>query len=143
MAQSTGIQTLDLLGTESVYQTFGTTSSMGFVDIYTSKYTIDINSITHIHHILLLDVMSSNSANGRTKIQISGDGGTTPFIDITDEIPGGNSTRTGPGLWIDKVNVGIDQLQIRILGKSTDGALATFKMLGVARMDIFFTKIKP
>ena len=60
-----------------------------------------------------------------SKIQISGDGGTT-FVDLTDNYDNTSATftvriRAGTGRWISSLTTGANQLQIRLVHWSDDG----------------------
>lgn len=109
------------------YFTVGTTTSAVFVPLYTATYNIDTNGKI-IVIMINLSMFSNNSANGESKLQVSGDGGAT-FVDVTNTIPTGlDQARVGAGLWITEIQPGTDvlkKLQFRIMGRSTNGALAT------------------
>ena len=122
------------IGTE--YFTVGTTTSMVFVPLvppppnapYTATYTVDTDGHIIVVMIQLSIMFSNNSANGESKLQVSGDGGVT-FVDITNAIPTGvGQSRSGSGLWIPEIQAGINKLQFRVVGRSTDGALATINV---------------
>lgn len=115
------------------------TSSLVLVPLFTASYTIDFNGkITPID--MYLGLTTNNDANATCKLQVSGDGGIT-FIDMTDEIPTTvNLITLGPGLWINNVMVGDNKLQIRVLGRSTDGTPATIKIRGDSFLDLTFNK---
>lgn len=112
-----------------------TSSSTTFVEILTSKYTVDTEGIIEVGEIFV-NIVTSNGFNSGTnavsKYQISGDGGNN-FIDLTTGIPSvlpgppfyGVLATSGRGKWIDNIEVGPDKLQLRVLGKSTDGHPAT------------------
>lgn len=124
--------------TAVVYESF-TTSSLVLETLFTATYTIDTQGVIDVIDVWL-DLITDNSANGRCTVEISGDGGAT-FIPMTTEVPDGVTlATTGPGLWITGVNIGTNQLQIRIKGRSTDGALATIKIRNDSTMDIIFNK---
>jgi len=109
------------------YFTVGTTTNAAFEPLYTAKYTIDTNGKIIVVMIDLL-MYSNNSANGESKLQVSGDGGLT-FVDVTNTIPTGLAqARVGAGLWIPEIQTGPDKLQFRVVGRSTDGAPATIQV---------------
>lgn len=102
----------------------GTTSSTTFEPVFTAKYTIDTEGIIDIGEIRF-DVITFNGfntgLNAESIYQISGDGGQT-FTDVTTAINSTQGIETiGQGKWIDNVEIGLDKLQIRVLGRSTDG----------------------
>lgn len=122
----------------TVYESF-TTSSLVLVPLFTAIYTIDTQGVIDVIDVWLF-LTTDNSANGRCTVEISGDGGAT-FIPVTTEVPdGADLGTTGPGLWISSVNIGTNQLQIRIMGRSTNGAVATIKIRNDSTMDIIFNK---
>lgn len=102
------------------YYTVGTTSSLSYVTLFTIKYTVDVEGLLTVSEMTFDNIESNNDANGECKLQISGDGGNT-FVDVTGDIGGGILATGGAGLWINNVEVGKDKLQVRILGRSTDG----------------------
>lgn len=108
--------------------TIGTTTSLVYETLHTSAYTIDnVGSITI--GFIFIQIVTSNSANGECKIQVSGDGGATPFVDITGDIGTvANLNTGGVGLWINNINIGSSKFQIRVQGRSTNSALATIKI---------------
>jgi len=109
------------------YFTVGTTTNAVFEPLYTATYTIDTNGKIIVVMIDLL-IYSNNSANGESKLQVSGDGGLT-FVDVTNTIPTGLAqARVGAGLWIPEIQTGPDKLQFRVVGRSTNGALATIQI---------------
>lgn len=122
------------LGTADVSIVEKTTSLTTFVELASSSYSLDKDRSVDILN-LYLDLLTFNSANGRSKLQISGDGGNT-WIDMTDEINGGTLSREGPGLWISSVQNGDDQLKIRWMGRSSDGALATLRLILSSSLDV-------
>lgn len=141
--QIVGATVIDLAGPNNLYYPVGTTSSLVYVPLFTSKYTVDVSGILSVHHINLKAIIFYNDANASCKLQISGDGGNT-FFDMTDDLPFGDfPTRSGAGLWINNIEVGEDKLQIRILGKSSDGNPATVRENGTDYIDIYVTKILP
>lgn len=107
--------------------TIGSTSSLTYVTLHTATYTIDnIGTLTLAY--VFIQIVTNNSANGECKIQISEDGGST-FVDMTGDIGAGSNLNTGGyGLWISGINIGANKLQLRVLGRSTDGASATIKI---------------
>lgn len=109
------------------YITIGTTSNLVDTVLATIKYTMDIQGITIKLLNIDWDLDTNNDANGISKIQISGDGGTT-FFDVVNNIGAGVIATSGSGLWISNIDIGVDKLQIRVLGRSTDGNPATFKV---------------
>jgi len=118
----------------SEYLTVGTTTSGVFVTLYTATYNVDSNGKIVVV-MINLSMFSNNSANGESKLQVSGDGGAT-FVDVTNAIPTGlDEAREGAGLWITEIQPGTDikKLQFRIMGRSTNGALATIN----TRVDSF------
>lgn len=124
--------------TSTVYESF-TTTSLTLVPLFTAIYTIDTQGIIDVIDVWL-DLITDNSANGTCTAEISGDGGAT-YIPMTTEIPSTTNLETrGPGLWITGINIGTNQLKIRIKGRSTDGALATIKIRNDSTMDIIFNK---
>lgn len=126
------------------FYTVGTTSSLDYVTLYTKTYTIDYNGKLTILGMYLettLDITFFNG-NGICKAQISGDGGNN-FSDITDDIIGDPALfviRNGIGKWINNINTGPDQLQLRILGKSADGNPATIKLDRYSYFEILYNK---
>ena len=115
MSQANGS---DLL-VNSTYHTFGPITSLSYIILDTYKTTIDTYGVLKVISIFL-NMFTLNDANAKCKIQISGDCGNT-FIDITEDIEDGDLFKSGSGLWINSVEIGTDKLQIRVLGKSTDG----------------------
>lgn len=128
------------IGTLSTtYTDVGTTTSTSFVTLFTNQYTIDINGVIDVVDIFV-DITTNNTTNGRLKMQISGDGGST-WVDITNEMAGGTGIRrTGPGLWINNVLTGLNKLQIRVLGRSADGLLATLRVRNNSFFYFIFNK---
>lgn len=125
--------------TSDVFLSF-TTSSLTLVPLFTSVYTIDTQGVINVIDVWF-DIITDNSTNGRSVFQISGDGGTT-FVTMTGEIPStANLETSGPGLWIRNVSVGTNQLQIRLSGRSTDGAVATLKVRNDTTFDFIFNKL--
>jgi len=134
MSQKQGTDSL----TSVVYLSFPT-SSLVLETLFTAMYTIDTQGIVDVIDVWL-DLRTDNSTNGVCTVEISGDGGTT-FIPITTEIPSTLDLQTkGPGLWITGVNIGANQLQIRIRGRSIDGLAATINIRSDSTMDIIFNK---
>ena len=127
LAQLNSVTLLPFGSTGAEYFTVGTTASAVFVPLYTATYNVDTNGKI-IVIMIYLSMFSNNSANGESKLQVSGDGGVT-FVDVTNTIPTGLAqARVGAGLWIPEVQPGTDvlkKLQIRVMGRSTNGALAT------------------
>lgn len=139
LAQFNGATVLALGTSGSEYGTIGTTSSLTYVPLFTAQYTVDTNGFIKVLDIRP-DMFSNNSANGISKLQISGDGGTT-FVDITGDIGTGLDLRfTGPGQWIHTIQAGTNQLQFRILGKSTNGAVATIRVRNDSFIYFVFNK---
>lgn len=135
MAQKHGTSILTLA---TLYESF-TTTSPALETLYTATYTMDTQGFIDVI-VVWLYLVTDNSANGRCTAEISGDGGVT-FIPMTTEVPDGAGLVTrGPGLWITSINTGTNKLQIRIRGRSTDGALATIKIRNDAIIDIIFNK---
>lgn len=98
----------------------GTTSSLVYVPIFTATYTIDISGIISVVN-MFFDIITYNDLNAVSKLQVSGDGGTT-FVDVTGDIGSTFGLETGgSGLWLNTIQVGTNKYQIRMLGKSTDG----------------------
>lgn len=95
------------------------TSSVVFTELTKKTYTIDITGTIDVEDILF-SIITNNNANAQSKVQISGDGGIT-FIDVTNPIGTGLIFNFGSGLWINNTQIGQNKLQIRILGRSTDG----------------------
>lgn len=111
----------------SVYKTIGTTSNLVYETLLTTSYTIDVSGVLSVKDIYI-QVLTDNDANGECKIQISGDGGST-FVDMTGDIGTGTDLTTGgPGLWISSIDIGANKLQIRVLGRSTNGSPADIKI---------------
>lgn len=127
LAQLNKATLLPFGSTGTGYFTVGTTNSATFESLFTAKYNVDTNGKI-IVVMINLTMYSNNSANGESKLQISGDGGAT-FVDVTNTIPTGlDQARIGAGLWITEIQPGTDilkKLQFRIMGRSTNGALAT------------------
>lgn len=123
------------------YVAMGSTTNMVDFDIlHTSTYTIDFNGVIFVDSIYMF-IITNNDANAECKLQISGDGGATPFVDMTNEIGTGLDLITpGPGAWISNVSVGANKLQIRVLGRSTDGNNAIVWIRGDSFMDFTFRK---
>lgn len=124
------------------YFSVGTTTSLAFVPLYTASYNIDSNGKI-IVVMISLTMFSNNSANGESKFQVSGDGGVT-FVDVTNTIPTGlDQARIGAGLWITEVQPGTDvlkKLQFRVMGRSTNGALATINVRDDSHIVFIFNK---
>jgi len=123
----------------SEYFAVGTTMNAAFEPLYTATYTVDTNG-----KIIVIDISltmySSNSANGESKLQVSGDGGTT-FVDVTDTIPTGvDQARIGAGLWITEIAPGLNKLQFRVVGRSTNGLLATINLRTDSFIDFVINK---
>lgn len=111
------------------------TSSMVFVELASVSYTADKDRAVSVLNLYLF-TMYNNSLNGRCKLQISGDGGTT-WVDMTNTILDGFfEGREGPGLWITTINPGDNQLKIRLMGLSTDGANATIRFRQDSFLDV-------
>lgn len=111
------------------------TSSLIFVELASASYTVDKDRAVSVLN-LYLSTIYDNNVNGRCKLQISGNGGTT-WVDMTNTVLGGiTETRTGPGLWITTINPGDNQLKIRLMGLSTDGASATIKFRQDSFLDV-------
>lgn len=121
-----------------IYYKIATVTNTSFEPIFTSKYTVDINGKIYITS-LVIDMGSYNDNNGVLKVQMSGDGGNT-FIDMTDEMGGGELTYDGPGLWIKNIEIGSEKLQSRILGKSTDGNPADLRIMEDSVYSLVFHK---
>lgn len=124
------------------YVTMGSTTNMvDFVTLDTASYTVDTNGIIFLDSIYMF-ILTNNDANAECKLQISGDGGITPFVDMTDGIPGTgiDLITSGPGAWITNVDTGVDKLQIRVVGRSTDGNAAATKLRADSFMDFTFRK---
>lgn len=120
---------LQLYTTTAGYIDIGTTSDISFATLFTQTHTIDFNGSIDVLSIFLF-IYTNNDANAECKLQISGDTGNT-FVDMTDAIGTGIDLNTrGPGTWINSVAIGNDGLQIRILGRSTDGNPATVRLYG-------------
>lgn len=115
-----------VIAATDLYINVGTTSSLIYVPLGTIKVTVDMQGIITVYD-LTCSLQTNNSANGVCKLQISGDGGNT-FTDITNDILGGVRTRGGVALWINSIQAGIDKLQVRVLGRSSNGNLATIKI---------------
>lgn len=130
------------LGSSSLsFIDIGSTNSTSFVPLFTSTYTIDTNGKINVFEIRLFMRMS-NDALGGAKLQISGDGGST-FVDVTNEIGGGAIIlRIGPGLWINKIDAGLDKFQIRVLGRDASGIgfSRTFRIRADSFIDILMVK---
>lgn len=120
LAQLNSTTLLPFGSTGAEYFTVGTTTSVAFAPLtppYIAKYTIDTNGKIIVVSIYL-SMFSNNSANGRSKLQVSGDGGGT-WKDVTNEIPTAVQGRIGAGLWITEVLPGLDMLQFQVVGWST------------------------
>lgn len=127
-----------ILATSTIYESF-TTTSLVLETLFTAIYTIDTQGVIDVIDVWL-NLITDNSVNGTCTVEISGDGGTT-FIPMTTEVPStANLVTRGPGLWITGVNIGTNQLKIRIKGRSTDGLAATIKIKNDSTMDIIFNK---
>lgn len=125
--------------TGSEYFAAGTTTNVAFEPLYTATYTVDTNGRIIVVEISLT-MYSSNSANGESKLQVSGDGGNT-FVDVTNAIPTGvDQARIGAGLWITEVQPGLNKLQFRVVGRSTDGLLATINVRTDSHIDFVLNK---
>lgn len=111
------------------------TTSMVFVELASASYTTDKDRAVSVLNLYLF-TMYNNSLNGRCKLQISRDGGTT-WVDMTDTVLDGFfEGREGPGLWINTINPGDNQLKIRLMGLSTDGANATIRLRQDSSLDV-------
>lgn len=110
-----------------------TTNSTEFVELASASYTIDKDRPVSVLNIYFDIFHFANIFPGICKLQISGDGGTT-WVDATDEVSSGG--RTGPGLWITTINKGENQFKIRLVGKSSTGALGTIKLHMASFIDI-------
>lgn len=138
VSQKHGTSILTSISPSTIYESF-TTTSLVLVPLFTAIYTIDTQGVVDVI-IVWLDLTTDNSTNGRCTVEISGDGGAT-FIPMTTEIPNGAGLQTrGPGLWITGVNIGLNQLKIRIKGRSTDGLEATIKIANFSVIDLVFNK---
>lgn len=120
------------------YLDIGTTSDTNFTSLFINKYTVDFSG-TLIPINIRLVAFSNNDSNAESEIQISGDRGNT-FISMTDGIPSGALITRGPGTWIDTISTGYNALQIRFLGRSTDGNPATIRLRGDSYVDLTITK---
>ncbi len=135
MAQKHGTSILTLA---TLYESF-TTTSPALETLFTATYTMDTQGFIDVIDVWL-HLVTDNSTNGLCTADISGDGGAT-FIPMTTEIPSVVTLETtGPGLWITCIETGTDKLQIRIKGRSTDGALATINIRNDSVIDIIFNK---
>lgn len=114
------------------------TSNPNFEELLSFQATVDQNGELTVLSVFL-DMFSNNSANAVSKLQVSGDGGTT-WVDVTDEIPtGADLERAGSGLWITSIQTGSNKLKIRLMGKSTSGA-STVRIARDAYMVITINK---
>lgn len=116
------------------------TTSQTLTPLFTSKYTLDTNGIFSVEYIRFV-IVTNNSANATCLIQISGDGGIT-FADMTTEIGavGFDLFTGGTGLWVSTMESGPDKLQVRILGRSTDGLSATILISDTTILDFTLNK---
>lgn len=99
-----------------------TTTSLVYVPLIVQTWTVDTQGTLTITEILV-SLATNNAVNGKSKLQISKDGGMS-FIDITGDIGAGVLSTGGVGQWITDVETGNDKLQIRLLGMSTNGLAA-------------------
>lgn len=123
-----------LIGFGSYYFDFTPITNTTFITLLSGSFTVDTNGVLTVVNIFLT-MFIKNTVAGESKLQISGNGGTT-WVDVTDAIGVGTDIeRTGPGLWITNIQVGTDKLMFRLLGRSTTGALS---IIGI-RSDSFLT----
>ena len=139
IASLVGTDIADASQSELFYSEIGTTTNLNYETLYTAKYTIDENGILNVINMYLFSLWF-NDNNARSKLQVSGDGGIT-WTDITDDIINGiDLEKTGPGLWITNISIGTNMFQFRILGKSTDGNVATIKLNTASYIDFMIQK---
>lgn len=115
------------------------TSSVAYVEAFTSSYTVDKHGSITVNSIYFA-MVTNNDANAQCKIQVSGDGGST-WVDVTGDVGSGVDIPTSSaGLWINSINIGDNQLKIRVLIKSTNGAAATTRIKQDAAMRFVINK---
>lgn len=114
------------------------TSNIAFEQLLLFQATVDFNGVISVLD-MFVDMFSDNSANAVSKLQVSGNGGTT-WIDVTDEIPTGlDVERAGSGIWIPSINTGSNKFRIRLVGKTTGGA-ATVRISQDSYMIVIINK---
>lgn len=136
-AQKQSTNSLQFFSSTGGYTDIGSTTSLVFETLHTSQYTIDYNGKLTPYN-MYISMIVNNDVNGECKLQISGNKDST-WTDITDAIPGANSTY-GSGLWIDNIVTGMNGLQLRILGRSTDGNAATIRIRGDSYLQLGINK---
>lgn len=115
------------------------TSNIAFEQLLLFQATMDFNGVISVLD-MFLDMFSDNSANAVSKLQVSGDGGTTWF-DVTDDILTGlDVERAGSGIWIPSINTGSNKFRIRLVGKSTTGGVETVRISRDSYMIIIINK---
>lgn len=114
------------------------TSNIAFEQLLLFQATVDFNGVISVLD-MFVDMFSDNSANAVSKLQVSGNGGTT-WVDVTNEIPTGlDLERIGSGIWIPSINTGSNKFRIRLVGKTTGGA-ATVRISRDSYMFVIINK---
>lgn len=111
------------------------TTSLVFVELASASYTADKDRAVSVLNLYLF-TMYNNSVNGRCRLDISRDGGAN-WVAMTNTVLNGFAEgREGPGLWINTINPGDNQLKIRLMGLSTNGANATIRFRQDSSLDV-------